>query len=168
MYRALLALVFVAAAIPASAQIGVYGTFSAANFRLPNTGWQYGSTFGLYDNHWHYGLIDFGLDGRGSVIGGSASIASGLVGPRVVLKPHVLPFMPYLEVLGGMGHAEYGEGSAAGSTTKFEYNFVGGIDYTVLPRIDWRVVDFSYGGLAAFKGSFNPRTVSTGIVFRLP
>jgi hypothetical protein len=169
MHRALLSLILLGTAIPASAQIGIYGTFSAANFRLPNTGWQYGSTFGLYDNRWKVPFFALGVDGRGSVIGGTqASIASGLVGPRLVFKPHVLPIMPYVEALGGVGHAEYGEGSAAGSATKFEYNFVGGVDYTVLPRIDWRVVDFSYGGLTAFSGSFNPRTISTGIVFRIP
>jgi hypothetical protein len=169
MRRVLLLLLLMSAGIPAGAQIALYGTFSAANFRLPNTGWQYGSTFGLYDNRWKIPFFAVGIDGRGSVIGGTqASIASGLVGPRLAFKPHVLPVMPYVEALGGVGRAEYGEGSATTSTTKFEYNFVGGVDYTVLPRIDWRVVEFSYGGLTAFNGSFNPRTLSTGIVFRLP
>jgi hypothetical protein len=169
MHRALLSLILLSAAIPASAQIGVYGTFSAANFRVPNTGWQYGSTFGLFDDHWKIPFFALGIDGRGAVIGGTeASVASGLVGPRIVFKPHVLPIMPYVEALGGVGRAEDGEGSAATSVTKFEYNFVGGVDYTVLPRIDWRVVEFSYGGLTAFNGSFNPRTLSTGIVFRIP
>ena len=99
---------------------------------------------------------------------GATSIASGLVGPRLVFKPHVLPIMPYVEALAGAGRAEAGSGTARIDATKFEYNFVGGVDYTFFPRLDWRVVDFSYGGLSAFSGSFNPRTLSTGIVFRLP
>ena len=169
MRRVLLTLILLSAALPAGAQLAVYGTFSASNFRLPNTDWQYGSTFGIYDNRWKIPFFALGIDGRGSVVGGTqASIASGLVGPRIVFKPHIVPIMPYVEVLGGVGHAEYGQGSAAGSATKFEYNFVGGLDFTILPHIDWRVVDFSYGGLAAFNGSFNPRTLSTGIVVRLP
>jgi hypothetical protein len=168
MWRLLCFLLF-GFALPASAQIGLYGTFSAANFNVPNTGWQYGSTFGIYDNHWSIPFFALGVDGRGTVVGtGSTSIVSGLVGPRLVFKPHVLPIMPYVEGLVGAGHAEAGEGSARSSATKFEYNFVGGVDYTFFPRLDWRVVEFSYGGLSSFPTSFNPRTLSTGIVFRLP
>ena len=168
MHRVLCLLLF-GAALPASAQIGLYGTFSASNFRVPNTGWQYGSTFGIYDNHWSIPFFALGLDGRGSVLGsGSTSSVSGLVGPRLVFRPHVLPLMPYVEALAGGGHLEAGQGSALVRATKFEYNFVGGVDYTFFPRLDWRVAEFSYGGLAGFNGSFNPRTLSTGIVFRLP
>ncbi len=169
--RLLLALFLCACALPARAQIGLYGEFSTANFNVPNVGWQYGSTFGIYDNHWSIPFFALGIDGRGTVVNGSgASIASGVVGPRLVFKPHVLPLMPYVEALVGAGHAEAGrQGSAAyTSATKLEYNFVGGLDYTFFPRLDWRVVEFSYGGLSSFAGSFNPRTLSTGIVFRLP
>ncbi len=155
--------------VPASAQIGLYGAFSAANFKTPNTGWQYGTTFGIYDNHWKIPFFALGIDGRGTVVGsGSTSITSGLAGPRLVSKPHVLPIMPYVEALVGAGHAQVGQGSAANSRTELEYNFVGGVDYTVFPRLDWRVVDFSYGGFSGFPNTLNPRTLSTGIVFRLP
>ncbi len=159
--------------LPAAAQIGLYGTFSAANFNVPNVGWQYGSTFGIYDDKFSIPFFSLGLDGRGSVVGGSssgASVRSGLVGPRLVFKPHVLPIMPYVEGLVGAGYAQAGQqGSAAYySATKFEYNGVAGVDYTFFPRLDWRVIEFSYGGLSGFQGSFNPKTLSTGIVFRLP
>ncbi len=167
--RRLLSLLFFCAALPACAQIGVYGSFSASNFRVPNTGWEYGTTFGIYDNRFSIPFFALGLDGRGTVVGsGSNSTWSGLAGPRLVFKPHILPVMPYVEALVGVGHADVGEGSAETSATKFEYNFVGGIDYTFFPRLDWRVVEFSYGGLSNFNGDFNPRTLSTGIVFRLP
>ena len=167
---ALPALLALAVASPAVAQIGLYGEFSAANFKVNNSGWQYGTTFGLFDDRWHVPFFALGVDGRGTVVGtgSSTSIASGLVGPRLVFRPHILPVMPYVEALGGVGHAEAGQGSAATSSTKFEYNFVGGVDYTFFPRLDWRVVEFSYGGLSGFSGSFNPRVLSTGIVFRLP
>ena len=165
----LLLLCFFLVTVPATAQIGVYGEFSASNFNVPNTAWQYGTTFGIYDNHWSVPFLALGVDGRGSVVGtGSTSTWSGLVGPRLVFKPHILPVMPYVEALGGVGHADVGQGSAQTSATKFEYNFVGGLDYTFFPRLDWRVVEFSYGGLSSFSGSFHPRTLSTGIVFRLP
>lgn len=164
-----LLLSFVVTSLPASAQIGLYGTFSAAKFNVPNTDWQYGSTFGIYDNHWSIPFFALGVDGRGSVVSsGSSQIDSGLVGPRIVFKPHVLPIMPYVEALVGAGHVDPGQGSAVTSTTKFQYSFVGGIDYTFFPRLDWRVVDFSYGGLSGLNSSFNPKTISTGIVFRIP
>ena len=151
----------------AHAQIAIYGEFSAADFNLANTDWQYGTTFGLYYNRWTVPFFALGLDGRGSVVGsGSTKIVSGLVGPRFTFKPHVLPLMPYVEALVGAGDVEYGQGAAQTDATKLEYQFLGGVDYTILPRIDWRVVEFSYGG---FSGpSLNPRTISTGIVLRLP
>ncbi len=168
--RRLLCFLFLSAtALPATAQIGLYGTFSAANFNVPHTGWQYGTTFGVYDNHWSVPFFALGVDGRGSVVGsGSTSIVSGLVGPRLVFKPHILPVMPYVEGLVGAGDAQSGTGTAKQSATKFEYNLVGGIDYTFFPRLDWRVVEFSYGSLPGFSGSFDPRTLSTGLVLRLP
>lgn len=169
--KTLLALAISPAALPAFAQIGIYGEFSAADFNVPNTGWQTGTTFGIYDNHWTVPFFALGVDGRGTVVNGDGvSIASGLVGPRLVFKPHVLPVMPYVEALVGVGHGDAGnQGSSAyTSQTKFEYNGIVGLDYTFFPRLDWRVVEFSYGGLPGFSGTFNPRTLSTGIVFRLP
>ena len=163
--------------VPAFAQIGVYGEFSAANFNLPHEGWEYGTTFGIFDDRWGVPFFRVGIDGRASVVrSGDVHTASGLVGPRLVFKPHVLPFMPYVEALGGVGHVSFDQGyvasdgnvTAFSDQTKFQYGFIGGIDWTIIPRIDWRVAEFSYGGLSGFNGSFNPKTLSTGIVFRLP
>ena len=82
------------------------------------------------------------------------------------MHPQVLPISPYVEGLAGVGHFDYGQ--SQGSATKFEYQFLGGVDYTLIPRLDWRVVEFSYGGLSAFNGSLHPKTISTGLVLRLP
>jgi hypothetical protein len=151
----------------ANAQIGVYGEFSASDFNIPNLNWQYGSTFGLFYNHWGVPFFALGADGRGSVVGsGSNKIISGLAGPRLTFKPHVLPIMPYVEALAGAGDVQYGEGVARTSATKFEYQFLGGVDWTIVPRVDWRVIEFSYGGLSG--PSLKPRNLSTGIVVRLP
>jgi hypothetical protein len=78
-----------------------------------------------------------------------------------------MPIHPYIEALVGAGHADYGQGSAKVTATKFQYQFLGGLDLTILPRIDWRLVEFSYGGLSGLGSSFNPKTLSTGIVIRL-
>jgi hypothetical protein len=159
----------------AQAQTAIYGEFSAAKLNAPNTSWMYGPTVGLYHDSEH-GLFATGLDVRGTFAGRgntngpytNQTLDTILGGVRLAVTPRVLPFKPYGEVLGGFGHLKTGEGSARTSSTKFAYQFVGGVDFTLLPRIDWRVVEFSYGQLAGLGGSFNPKTLSTGIVFRLP
>jgi hypothetical protein len=84
------------------------------------------------------------------------------------LNLHIIPLHPYVEATAGVGNLNF-EGGSPTNSTRFEYQFLGGLDYTVLPRIDWRVAEFSYGELSALNGnSFHPRTLSTGIVLRLP
>ncbi|WP_188554703.1 hypothetical protein [Edaphobacter dinghuensis] len=159
----------------AHAQTVIYGEFTAAKLSAPNTSWMYGPTVGLYHDSEH-GLFATGLDIRGTFAGSgntNGAYTNQLLdtvegGVRLAITPRVLPFKPYGEVLGGLGHLKTGEGSARTSSTKFAYQFIGGVDFTILPRIDWRVVDFSYGRLAGLGDSFVPKTLSTGIVFRLP
>lgn len=164
-------LLFALFAIPlgAKAQIGVYGELSAAKINLPNTDWIYGGTFGGYYDQGHLLFLSTGIDARGAFLGnGSTKLDSGLVGPRLVFRPHVVPLQPYVETLIGVGHYQVGQGTAQTSANKFEYQFLGGLDMTVLPRIDWRLVEFSYGGVSYLGSSFNPKTISTGLVVRLP
>jgi hypothetical protein len=162
-------LVVIFAALTAAAQVGVYGEFGAAKLNVPNTNWIYGPTFGGYLDKGHFWVFSSGVDARGTILGsGATSLDSGLIGPRLAFRPHIVPIQPYVEALIGAGHADYGQGVAHVSATKFQYQFLGGLDLTVLPRIDWRVVEFSYGGLSGLGSSFNPKTISTGIVVRLP
>ena len=162
-------LVLLVSSTGAIAQIGLYGEFSAAKPNVPQVGWIYGPTFGAYYDPWHVPFLAAGLDVRGVLLGsGTNKLDSGLFGPRLVFQPHVLPIQPYVEGLIGVGHAQFGQGMAAVDETKFEYQFLGGLDMTVFPRIDWRVVEFSYGGLSGLGTSYNPETISTGLVVRLP
>ncbi len=159
----------------AQAQTAIYGEFTAAKLSAPNTSWMYGPTVGLYHDSEH-GLFATGLDVRGTFAGSgntkgaytNQTLDTLLGGVRLAVTPRVLPFKPYGEILGGLGHLKVGQGSARTSSTKFAYQFVGGVDFTILPRVDWRVVEFSYGRLAGLSDSFVPKTLSTGIVFRLP
>jgi hypothetical protein len=162
----LLTLCLVPAAL--QAQTGVYGEFSAAKVNSPNNDWIYGPTFGVYFDRWHVPFLTAGVDVRGSILGpsGSTQLYSGLLGPHVAFRPRVIPIQPYVEGLVGVGY--FNGGAEGGSDTEFEYQFLGGIDMTVLPRIDWRVAEFSYGGLSIFNGSLHPKTISTGVVLRLP
>ena len=165
-----LAIVAVASSRVASAQTGIYANFSVANLNVANTGWLYGPTVGVYFDTGRLGFFSTGLDIRGSFLsdGGNTQLDSGLAGPRVVVHPRILPINPYIEAVGGVGHAKYGQGSSQTTATKFEYQFLGGVDMTFLPRFDWRVIEFSYGGLSGLNGGFHPKTISTGLVFRLP
>jgi hypothetical protein len=152
----------------AQAQTGLYAEFGASKVDAPSNNWIYGPTFGLYHDFFSIPFIHAGADLRGSVLGISqtTSLYSGTVGPRISLHPHVLPVMPYVEGLFGFGHYDFGAGQP--SNTQFEYQVLAGIDLTVLPHLDWRVVEFSYGGLSTINGDLNPRTLSTGVVLRLP
>jgi hypothetical protein len=154
--------------IAAHAQTGLYAEFGASKVDAPSDNWIYGPTFGLYHDFYSVPFFHLGADLRGSVLGISqtTNLYSGTIGPRLSLHPHVLPVMPYAEGLVGIGHYDYGAGQP--SNTQFEYQFLAGIDLTVFPRLDWRVVEFSYGGLSAFNGDLHPRTISTGVVLRLP
>jgi hypothetical protein len=152
------------------AQLGVYGSFSAVKLNVPaNNNFLYGGTFGAYLDSNHLAVLNYGLDLRGSVTGGGGtSFDFGSIGPRLGVNLHVIPIHPYIEALAGVGHAGFTQFDT-NSVTKFEYQFVGGVDYTILPRIDWRIAEISYGGLGSLNGeSFHPKSISTGIVLRLP
>jgi hypothetical protein len=157
-----------AIAVTAQAQTGIYIEYGGSKVDAPSNDWIYGPTFGLYHDFYSFLVLHVGADLRGSVLGISqtTTLTSGEIGPRVSIHPRVLPVMPYLEALGGIGTYDFG--NRQGSSTQFEYQFLAGIDYTVLPRLDWRVVEFSYGGLSALNGDLNPKTLSTGLVLRLP
>jgi hypothetical protein len=154
--------------LAAQAQTGIYVEFGGSKVDAPNNQWVYGPTFGLYHDFYGVPAIHLGADLRASVLGISqtTTLTSGMIGPRVSVHPHVLPIMPYLEGLGGIGYYNYGEGQ--GSNTQFEYQLLAGVDYTLIPRLDWRVIEFSYGGLSALNGNLHPKTISTGLVLRLP
>lgn len=168
-HRCLLTLLCLAAVCSAAhAQIGLYAEFGGSKIDAPANDWIYGPTFGVYTDFLPLPFVHLGADLRGSVLGVSQSttLYSGLLGPRLSVHPHVLPVNPYIEALAGIGY--YDLGANQGSNTRFEYQFLGGLDHTILPRLDWRVVEFSYGGLSIFNGSLHPKTISTGLVLRLP
>lgn len=168
--RPLAILLFVFLPLSLHAQIGLYGSFSATKLNVPNNdNFLYGGTFGVYVASGQLALLSVGLDFRGSAAGSSGTnFDSGSAGPRVGLNTHILPIHPYVEGLAGVGHASFTAASPS-SVTKFEYQFLGGFDFSILPRVDWRIAEFSYGGISGLNGnSFHPKSISTGLVLRLP
>lgn len=157
----------------ALAQTGVYAEFTGG--KVSKTPWMYGPTVGLYHDN-GFGPIALGLDVRGSFLrrgdtngaGSSQSLNTLEGGVRLAITPHVLPIKPYAEALAGYGGLTTGVGAARTSASHLTYQFLGGVDFTFFPRLDWRVVEFSYGRLTGLGDSYAPKTLSTGLVLRLP
>lgn len=149
----------------AFAQTAFYGMGTGAITGVANTGNVYGATAGAYFDKGTF--INYGLDFRGTFLsdGSLTQFDSGMGGLRLSVKPHIISLNPYGEVLGGVVRANYGQGSAKTTKTNFGYELAVGADFTVLPHIDWRVLEFSYTRVAS--GGISPKALSTGIVIRL-
>lgn len=147
----------------AHAQTAIYAQATGQSNNLTSgDGYFWGPTFGIYHDSHRLALVHIGYDVRGSILkNGSAQFSSGLGGIRASVVPHVIPIKIYGEVLGGVGFISNGS-----SSTNFQYQINGGLEYTLLPHIDWRALEVAYNG---YSGSSvgNPVALSTGIVFRL-
>lgn len=159
------------AASCAQAQTGLYGSVSGSNYDVGNVGWQYGSTFGIYYDHWGGPFVRAGLDVRAVLLGsGNKKMDSVLMGPRLQfhIHPSIVPLMPYVEALGGGTRVTLGQGSAFIDQTGPEFQLVGGLEMILLPRLDWRVAEYSWGSVLNVGRTMQPSTLSTGLVLRLP
>ncbi len=171
-------LLFSALATAASpAQIGIYGNFDATHISATqNLTWLYGPNFGAYYNIFHAGPVATGIDARGSFLFGNRErYRSGLVGVRVAANPPVIPFKPYAQFSVGAGAVKSVPSGSIPThyTTKFQYGVFGGIDTTVFPHVDLRLVEVGYARMTGISsGSAAPTTtlvtIGSGIVVRLP
>jgi hypothetical protein len=160
----LLVVILCTARLHSQARLAVYGTVGGEKSEVNNTGWTTAGTFGLYHTFANLGPIAVSVDARGDL---SGNINSGLFGPRVALHLPLFPLKPYVEVLGGF--SSYSQGSrSAKNATDAVYRWVGGIDTTILPHVDWRIADYSYTGGGITQGTItrHPQTLSTGVVLR--
>jgi hypothetical protein len=145
----------------AQARFAIYGTGGGEKSGLPNDDWHAAGTFGFYYGLLHAGPIDLSVDARGDL---SSNIKSGFLGPRVAVKLPIIPIKPYGEFIFGV--STYSR-TAAGvkDSNDFAYRYVLGLDTTILPHIDWRVADFSYGINNSANGT-HAKTLSSGLVIR--
>ena len=157
-----LLLALITTALQAQAKLAVYGTFGGEKSGLPNVGWTTAESFGLYVGVAKLGPLAFSVDGRADL---SSKIKSGLVGPRLAVRLPAIPIKPYAEVLiGASTYATFPDGLK--DNGQFASRAVFGADSSVLPHLDWRVVDFSYGLNQSANGD-HAKTISTGLVLRL-
>jgi len=145
------------------AQIGIYGAASGVSFSKSPVDLGYGGMVGAYKTTGHF--IGTGLDLRGTFLGRDGfKYNTYAIGPRISFRPRVLPLTPYVEGL--IGLANYNSGRNTGSSNHFNYQIVGGLDTTIVPRIDWRMFDVAYSTTTATN---SPRALSfsTGLVIRV-
>lgn len=165
-------------AAAAQAQPALYGGLSAADYHLSGVGWQFGPTVGAYWDPIGVPFVKAGLDARASWIGsGDSKDDSFMIGPRVQIKPHVIPIMPYVELLGGVSQVTLGPytsspgsgspGSTQSTGTDFSWEVNAGVDMTFAPHLDLRV-EYARADVTDLGQSFNPTEVTTGLVLRLP
>jgi hypothetical protein len=145
----------------AQARFAIYGTAGTEQSGLPNQAWKLGGTFGFYYGLLHAGPIDVSVDARGDL---SKDINSGFLGPRIAFKLPVIPIKPYGEFI--MGVSTYSRTNAGIQySDDFAYRYVVGLDSTILPHIDWRVVDFAYS-INRSAGFYHAEAITSGLVIR--
>ena len=162
---ALFAVVF--ASKTAHSQVSFYADFSASKLtNSTGTNYLYGPTIGGSIELLPWGPIKVGGDIRGSFVGSGGKRLDGIVvGPRLSLHVKPLHLKPYGEFM--VGFARYNDGAGTASTdSQIQVNT--GVDRQVAKLIDWRVFEYGYSQYYGQGGQFNPKTFSTGIVFRLP
>jgi hypothetical protein len=145
---------------------------------------------GVYYDFLKLGPVKLGADLRGSIthtkrgaetasIGTGARLYSGLGGVRAVFHTRFVPLRPYLQGSAGIGRTDYGvspisttsHSGGVNIVSNFQYMGYAGLDITVLPIMDFRLVEFGYGGLNPMGNNshnYPIKAVSSGIVFHLP
>jgi len=165
------AFVLALSCLSAHAQLTVYGKLDFDHQDYSNgdnnTINFFGGGVGVQDTFLHAGSLSLGGDLRADFYSGSQNnYYSLLFGAPVGFKLHTIK--PYLEPLIGVDGSKYTGTTAAGITTHYggqlTYGGVGGFVLTVLPHLDWRVVEAGY---TAGRGPDNPNILfSTGVGFR--
>ena len=146
----------------AHAQIGIYGAGTGASYGNAPVDLGYGGMVGVYKTTGHF--IGTGLDLRATFTGRDGfKYNTYAIGPRISFRPRILPLSPYVEGLVGL--ASYNSGRGTGTTNHFNYQALGGLDLTVIPRVDWRIAEIAYSGVAG--QDVRAFTFSMGLVVRV-
>lgn len=154
-----------------------------------------GATGGIYYDFWKLGPVKLGADLRGTISttkqgayknynGGGARLYSGLGGIRAVFHTRFTPIRPYIQGSAGIARTNYGllynEGGVPANGiignsivlhNNLQYMGYAGVDITLLPVMDFRLVEFGYGGIdpmGTYGHNYPVKTVSSGLVFHLP
>ncbi len=164
--------------------ISVYGTFSPLRVsNVPNgntttgTYWAQGVGGGITLTPFHLGPVSLGLDLRGSTARQRQGADTLLAGIKLGGKLPLIPFKPYVQASGGYLGARPtflgGPAPIAGTSPNvgfWVYEFLGGVDFALLPHLDVRLIEVGGGqgyyksGLVSGTPSISFVTVNTGVV----
>jgi hypothetical protein len=176
---------------------GIQGSPNAAGSVVNNSVDPIGGGAGVYYDFMKLGPIRLGADLRGTITdskqgayttsrGAGTRIYSGLGGIRAVFHTPFAALKPYIQASAGIGRSDYGlftpntTVTVGGSNVQItgeaihnnlQYEGFAGVDFRVLPIMDFRVVELGYGALTSFGASghtYPIGTISSGIVFHLP
>jgi hypothetical protein len=145
----------------AQARVAVYGTVGGEKSGIPNAGWGTAGIVGLYAGTNNFGPLAVAVDVRGDF---ASDHRSFLAGPRLALHFPAFPLKPYSEIL--VGRTSYDKTSSGFQRdANWNASYVGGIDTTIFPHIDWRIFDFTYK-LNDSGSSNHQKALTTGLVLR--
>lgn len=156
-------------------QYALYMMGTAGNLRTPDTGYAYGGTMGLYREKQGTPLVAWALDMRFTLADGGEvqgaytdkRLDTGLFGFRLAATPH-MRLKPYVEGALGYGYWRGGIGLTRQDQHTSVLQGIGGVDYRINSRMDWRVAEVTYSRMSGQIHFINPITMSTGIVLRIP
>lgn len=145
----------------------VEGTASRLGGSAGDT-WLYGPTVGVYFDHGGVLPVHIGWDARGQFLTqGSTHVKNFMIGPRLSFVPHVVPFKIFGQAEIGITNLQQDSSvTVKVDHTDFGYQLDGGLETTVLPRIDWRVIEIGYQNLSNGANTYHPVNFSTGLALR--
>jgi hypothetical protein len=151
-----------------------------------------GGAGGIFYDFKTYGPVRLGIDARGMITNSTQGaytsfnaagghLSSGLGGVRASFHTPFVPLKPYVEGMVGVARTNFGTGYNSGlatggvsnttgvqSSTHLEYDALAGLDISILPIVDFRLVELGYGAVEANSHTYPVGTISTGLVFHLP
>ena len=146
-----------------------------------------GGVGGVYYDFKNYGRVRLGVDARaGSTItskngaqfltGPKPRIFSALGGVRASFSTRYEALRPYVEGAVGIGRSNIQTSITPSLSdpsipttiqypTGLEYRGFAGVDFRLLPYLDFRVVELGIGALRSQGSSYRMESISTGVVF---
>lgn len=158
--------------IPAPAQdVGLGGSSRTGSVFLEFSGARTGEGAGYVLGGSAGGYLQgrvLGFTARATALPGNGDIHiySAVIGPRVAFH---LPFVrAWVDAGGGMGYTGgyYNSATALGSNWGAAWQADVGVSHSILPRVDWRILEFGYGHIYTGHG-VSPVMASTGLALHL-
>jgi hypothetical protein len=173
----------------AKAQVGLYfnpvvahvhiGTADYGSYSFLGDGvtsrWFAGVDYGGYYDFFHRPGFAAGVDVRDTILhGNNADLNTFSVGARLAANPIKYGFRPYVELDAGAGRSKPELSTL--STTKAQFDILGGLDYPLGKHVDLRAIEIGYGNVQTISSQIERDNtsipsaslihISTGLVFR--